>query len=170
MAGRGAPPQGGIHGGDALIALGLAMADTLPLYRLHHTLLPPSRGPTRLLFFWTVGVAVLGGLGLDTLLARIRAGGRLARRIAWYPALTAVVLIGVALAWSWRNGLLGEQGFIGMDSASSPDGVLGTPGWLVAVQLGILASLGALAAGRRGRRCHADFDCHGRVGFRRAAG
>ena len=132
----------------ALIALGLAMADTLSLYRLHHTLLPPFRGPSRLLFFWTVGVAVLGGLGLDTLLARIRAGGRLARRIAWYPALTAVVLIGVTLAWSSRNGMLGEPGFIGMNSASSPDGVLGTPGWLVAVQIGLVASLGVLARWR----------------------
>ena len=132
----------------ALIALGLAMADTLPLYRLHHTLLPPFRGPTRLLFFWTVGVAVLGGLGLDTLLARIRAGGKEARRIAWCPALTAVVLLGVALAWSWLDGLLGEPGFIGIDPSSSSDGVLGTPGWLMAVQLGLLASLGALARWR----------------------
>ena len=72
----------------------------------------------------------------------------MARRIAWYPALTAVVLIGVILAWSSRDGLLGEPGFIGMDSVSSPDGVLGTPGWLVAVLLGLVASLGVLARWR----------------------
>ncbi len=120
----------------AVVALGLAMAHTLPLYRLHYALLPQLRVPTRFMLFWYVGMAVLGGLGLDALLRR--AGNRDALPgvwQAWAPAVTAGLLLALALATSsWTA-----------DTA----GVLGTPGWLVAIQLGALLTLGALVARRQ---------------------
>ena len=120
----------------AVVALGLAMAHTLPLYRLHYALLPQLRVPTRFMLFWYVGMAVLGGLGLDALLRR--AGNRRALPgvwQAWAPAATAGLLLALALATSsWTGGTAG---------------VLGTPGWLVAIQLGALLTLGALVARRQ---------------------
>ena len=120
----------------AVVALGLAMAHTLPLYRLHYALLPQLRVPTRFMLFWYVGMAVLGGLGLDALLRR--AGNRRALPAvwqAWAPAATAGLLLALALATSsWTGGT---------------GGVLGTPGWLVAIQLGALLALGALVVRRQ---------------------
>ena len=120
----------------AVVALGLAMAHTLPLYRLHYALLPQLRVPTRFMLFWYIGMAVLGGLGLDALLRR--AGNRRALPgvwQAWAPAATAGLLLVLALATSsWTGGTAG---------------VLGTPGWLVAIQLGALLTLGALVARRQ---------------------
>ena len=117
------------------LALGLAMAHTLPLYRLHYALLPQFRVPTRLLFFWTVGMAVLGGMGLDALLRRA-GNGRASPRAwqAWAPAATGGLLLALALATApWTGG---------------SSGVPGTSGWLVAVQLGALTTMGALVARR----------------------
>ena len=120
----------------ACVALGLALAHTLPLYRLHYALFPQFRVPTRLLFFWTVGVAVLGGLGLDALLRRA-VHGRASPGLwqAWGPAAMAGLLLALALAAASRTG--------------DTNGVLGTPGWLLAVQLGALMTLGVLAARRQ---------------------
>ena len=120
----------------AAVALGLAMAHTFPLYRLHYALLPQFRAPTRLLFFWTIGAAVLGSLGLDALLRRARCG-HLSPGVwqAWAPAATAGLLLALALALAPRTG--------------ATTGVLGTPGWLVAIQLGALTTLGALVARRQ---------------------
>ena len=117
------------------LALGLAMAHTLPLYRLHYALLPQFRVPTRLLFFWTVGMAVLGGMGLDALLRRV-GNGRASPGVwqAWTPAATGGLLLALALATApWTGG---------------SSGVPGTSGWLVAVQLGALTTMGALVARR----------------------
>ena len=131
---------GRLHAGFLLlmaaVALGLAMAHTVPLYRLHYALLPQFRAPTRLLFFWTIGAAGLGSLGLDALLRRAE-NGRSSPRVwqAWVPAATAGLLLALALATvPWTGDTMG---------------VLGTPGWLVAIQLGALTTLGALVARRR---------------------
>ena len=121
--------------GMAVAALGLAMADTLPLYRVHHALLPQFRGPTRLLFFWTIGVAVLGGLGLDTLLRRLRDSAARTRLLAWVPALAGVLLLGLAMVQAGGTG--------------STMAVRGTPYWLVAIQLVGLASLAVMVRQRR---------------------
>ena len=131
---------GRLHAGFLLlmaaVALGLAMAHTVPLYRLHYALLPQFRAPTRLLFFWTIGAAGLGSLGLDALLRRAENGRSLPRVWqAWAPAATAGLLLALALATvPWTGDTMG---------------VLGTPGWLVATQLGALTTLGALVARRR---------------------
>ena len=119
----------------AALALGLAMAHTVPLYRLHYALLPQFRAPTRLLFFWTVGAAVLGSLGLDALLRRA-GNGRSSPRVwqAWAPAATGGLLLALAIAMAPRTG--------------DTTGVLGTPGWLVALQLGALMAVGVLVARR----------------------
>ena len=58
-----------------LLLVGLAVAFTLadlPLYRLHHAAFPGLREPARVLFIATLGVAVLGGFGLDALLEDVR--------------------------------------------------------------------------------------------------
>jgi len=119
----------------ALVALGLALADSLPLFRVHHALLPQFRAPTRLLFFWTIGVAVLGGLGIDTLLrcARTGAAGP-AGLIPWVPALVGGMLLGLAV--------------LQMDAADPMTGMLGTPPAAVAVQVIVLSSLGILVRRR----------------------
>ena len=120
------------------VALGLAMAHTLPLYRLHYALLPQFRAPTRLLFFWTVGIAVLGGMGLDALLRRVGNGrASLGAWQAWAPAATGGLLLALAFATAPWTG----------DTTA----VLGARGWLVAIQLGALMTLGALVARRRAR-------------------
>ena len=120
------------------VVLGLALAHTLPLYRLHYALLPQFRAPTRLLFFWTVGIAVLGGMGLDTLLRRVGNGpASPGAWLAWAPAMTAGLLLALAISmmlWTGRT-----------------TGTLSTPGWLVAIQLGALIALGALVARRHAR-------------------
>ena len=118
------------------VALGLAMAHTVPLYRLHYALLPQFRAPIRLLFFWTIGATVLGSLGLDALLRRAESG-RSSPRVwqAWAPAATAGLLLALAFAMAlWTGDTMG---------------VLGTSGWLVAIQLGALTTLGALVARRQ---------------------
>jgi hypothetical protein len=50
------------------LAVALASAD-LPLYRLHHLLLPGMRRPGRVMFLATLGVAILGGIGLERFIA-----------------------------------------------------------------------------------------------------
>ena len=118
------------------VALGLAMAHTFPLYRLHYALLPQFRVPVRLLVFCTVGIAVLGGLGLDVLLRRA-GNGRSSRGAwqAWAPAGTAGLLLALALVTSpWTGDSTGE---------------LGTSEWAVAIQLGALLTLGALVTRRQ---------------------
>jgi hypothetical protein len=121
----------------AFVALGFAMADVLPLYRLHYLLLPQFRAPTRLLFFFTVGVAVLGGLGLDMLVRRPRSGPSTpVRWAAWVPAvLGGLLVLGLAPG---RSG--GE---------TSLPGLLGTPTWVVVVLVVLLPSFGMLAYQRR---------------------
>ncbi len=118
------------------VALGLAMAHTVPLYRLHYALLPQFRAPTRLLFFWTIGAAVLGSLGLDALLRRAGTGrASPGAWQAWVPAATAGLVLALALTTvPWTGDTVG---------------ILGTPGWLVAIQLGALITLGALVARRQ---------------------
>ena len=53
----------------AIAALLLAFGNNLPFYHLHHFLLSGFRYPGRLLVFWSLGVAVLGAVGLDVLSA-----------------------------------------------------------------------------------------------------
>jgi hypothetical protein len=121
----------------ALAALGLAMADTFPFYRLHYALLPQFRAPTRLLFFGTVGVAVLGGFGLDTLLRRARhAVAEAGRWIAWVPAMAGGGLLVFAA--------------VKVGGINTMAGVFGTPPSVVATQAIVLLGLGILV-----RRHHA---------------
>ncbi len=119
----------------AVVALGLALADTTPLYRVHHALFPQFRNPTRLLFFCTIGVAVLGGLGIDTLLRRARSrSGASGGLVPWVPALVGGLLLGLAA--------------FQVDAAGSMTGVLGTPRAVVATQVVVLCTLGILVRRR----------------------
>ncbi|MFN0072793.1 MAG: hypothetical protein ACKVVP_15015 [Chloroflexota bacterium] len=62
----------------ALGALAFAFGEHLPAYQLHYLLLPGFRIPSRLLSVFALAVAVLGAMGLDTLV-RGSARGRLSR-------------------------------------------------------------------------------------------
>ena len=136
----------------AAVALGLAMAHTLPLYRLHYALLPQFRAPTRLLFFWTIGAAVQGSLGLDALLRR---AGKLRSSPgacqAWVPAATAGLLLAMGAhdsAPDWRHdGRIGHPGLAGGDSARGLDnaGCVGRP------EAGAAGRGGGAVVGHHGR-------------------
>ena len=79
-----------------LIAFAVAFAmEGLQLYRLHYFAFPGLRAPSRLLFGATVGLAVLGGLGLDGLVER-------ARQRQWKPLLVPG-LIALAAASAATN-------------------------------------------------------------------
>ena len=120
------------------VALGLAMADTLPLFRLHHALLPYFRAPTRLLFFWTIGAAVLGGLGLDVLLRRAsRREDPSVPAVPWHPWVPAAV-----------GGVLLLSVFVTAPT-NRESALLGTPGWLITLQVVALPVLGALVVRRQ---------------------
>ncbi len=64
----------------ALLVIGLALGDTLGLFRIHHALFPGLRVPGRVLFLATVAIALLGAIGLEAFLTL--AAARQWRRIA----------------------------------------------------------------------------------------
>jgi hypothetical protein len=90
----------------------------LPVYRLHHAILPGFRYPGRVLFLATLSLAVLGGLGLERFVALVRerrwsllAAG-LAPSAVVTVASTLVVLSGGAIEprpptpwWPWLPGV-----------------------------------------------------------------
>ncbi len=124
----------------SLAALAFAAGSNLPVYGLHHLLLPQLRIPARLAFFWSVGIATLGAVGLDWFLRSARAG-ELARRpwVAYLPAL-------VPLAVMVMLGISRE--------AVDPIGlttVLGTPLWLAVFQVGTLCAVCVTAQRSRPR-------------------
>jgi hypothetical protein len=116
----------------AACALVLALGDDLPFYRLHHELFPGLREPGRLLFLTTVGLAVLGGLGLEAL---VRTGARREWRRLAAPA--AVTVAGLLVAASVALG--------------QPEGAV-TPmhGWPWLPILAAIGLAGVLAGGARG--------------------
>ena len=97
----------------ALIAIGLALGDTLGLFRIHHALFPGLRVPGRVLFLATVTIALLGAIGLDAFLAlaaarqwrRIVAGAACsvtAAALATFGVLRATgALSDPAPGWPW---------------------------------------------------------------------
>ncbi len=75
----------------AALACGLALGDTVGLFRLQHALFPGLRVPGRVLFLATFALALLGGLGLDAFLA-------LARNRSWRQLAVPVVVSVLAIA------------------------------------------------------------------------
>ena len=97
----------------AAIAVATVSVD-LPVYRLHHAILPGFRYPGRVLFLATLSLAVLGGLGLEKFVAlsRSRRWGVLALGVSpsviFIVAAALVVLSGEAIdlrpptpGWPW---------------------------------------------------------------------
>jgi hypothetical protein len=79
----------------ALGALAFSFGEHLPVFEIHHTILPGFRIPSRLLSAWQLAIAVLGAIALDTLVRR------------WRPLSGPIVglyLTGVALALLWASG------------------------------------------------------------------
>ena len=123
-----------LSGGALLLALG----DALPLYRLHHMLLPSFRRPPRFLFFWSLAITMLGAIGFDGVL-RLRASmsRRTEKMLPWVPLLVmAVAALAVAL-------------FVppGGDPIARAGTFLGTPLWLAGLGAAVLAAVGLLAYG-----------------------
>src|SRR3954470_24760864 len=78
-------------GGLTVGCVAFVMADALPFYRLHYLLFPGLRIPGRMLFIATLGVAMLGALGVDSLLsAAARRNPRAAKALA--PLLLLLVV------------------------------------------------------------------------------
>jgi hypothetical protein len=120
------------------IAVGLSLGDRLPLWALHHWLLPGVRIPPRVLFVAALAIAVLGAQGLDGLTARIRKAGP--RRISvvdlWVFAIVPLCVGAIAMELT--------------GTAWHTAAVHGTPAWLIAVEaVGLLAACGLIAAARR---------------------
>ena len=89
----------GVERGPDACALGLltyivAMANALPLFRLHYSLLGGFRYPGRLLPVFSVAIAALGAVGLDALLAWARNGMR-APRVKPAAAAIGAGLVGM---------------------------------------------------------------------------
>ena len=72
-------------------AIAFASAGDLPLYRIHHFVIPGLRVPGRLLFLATVTLAALGAIGLEAFVdaCRLRAWRRLAPAAAVATSLLA---------------------------------------------------------------------------------
>lgn len=118
----------------ALLAIGLALGDTLGLYRVHHALFPGLRVPGRILFLATVAIALLGAIGLDAFLTM--AAARQWRRMA------AGGVCSVTAAALATGGALRAAGAL-----SEP-----VPGWPWAPIVGAAAVLAVAAAACRGWR------------------
>ena len=84
----------------SLAAMAFALAIDLPLYRLHHALLPGFRIPGRLLFLATVGIALVGAIGLDRVLAAVRTRSTKAAALA---GVAAVFLVSADLVAFWSG-------------------------------------------------------------------
>ena len=78
-----------------LAGMSLAFASGGALYELHYSVLPMFRIPARFLVFWTIAVASLGALALDSI-TRAAAVRRAAERWRWRRWIPGAVLLGVA--------------------------------------------------------------------------
>ncbi|MFN0070779.1 MAG: YfhO family protein [Chloroflexota bacterium] len=87
-----------------LIALGMAMGQDLPLYRVHHALLPGFRVPGRLLALTSLTLVVLGAIGLDVVTHSRAQSSRVGTYVTRY-------LVGAMLMFA----ALGLGGVQGMD-------------------------------------------------------
>jgi hypothetical protein len=122
----------------SVAALVLAAGSNLPFYRLHHLLFPQLRIPTRLVFFWSVGVAALGAIGLDSFLSRTNDADRRRRRwMAYLPGLLALSAGAGAL-------VIERSTDWGPDVAT----LFGSPRWLVLLTVVALAVSGVAARSR----------------------
>ncbi len=116
-----------------LLAVALALGDALPAYRLHYAVFPGLRIPGRVLFLATVGLALLGAIGLEAFL--MLAAGR-----KWIR-LTAGATVAV--------GALALATYMALHPAT-PQRV-SVPGWPwmpIVAATGVLAVAGAAFAGR----------------------
>ncbi len=139
----------------AVITVATVAVD-LPVYRLHHAILPGFRYPGRVLFLATLSLAVLGGLGLEKFVALSRSRRwavltlGVAPSIAFIVAAAMVVLSGDASGlrpptpwWPWLPGVV-LAGLFGV-------GVLAGRAWHVTALVVALAlvtvDVGAFVAG-----------------------
>ena len=116
-------------------AIVVALGDHLGVYRLHYALFPGFRVPGRTLFIATIGLAVLGALGLEQFVRLCQA--RDWKRMAM-PA-------SVAVAWAFVSIVVGLQ--------VSPGSVAPMSGWpwLPIVLVATIAVVAAASANRRSR-------------------
>ena len=96
----------------SLGAVAFAMGDHLPFYQLHYALLPGLRVPGRLLFLATLGLAVLGGIGLERFIG-------LCQRQDWRPLRVPIGVAAIAIAGATVAAL----------STPRPEGVPFFAGW-----------------------------------------
>jgi uncharacterized membrane protein YfhO len=75
----------------ALVTFALAMGDAGGLFRLHYSLFPGLRVPSRVLFLSSLALALLGGFGLESFLA-------LARERRWLRLLIPTAVSSAAVA------------------------------------------------------------------------
>ena len=118
----------------ALLAIGFALGDTLGLYRIHHALFPGLRVPGRVLFLATVGLALLGAMGLEAFLT-LAAGRQWRRLVAGAAGTITAVVLAATIA-------LGDAGAL-----SEP-----APGWPWAPLISVAAVLAVAASACRGWR------------------
>ena len=118
------------------IALFFALGDALPFYQWHHAVLPSFRIPIRLLFFWSLGVTVLGAMGLDVVL-RLKDNQKhlVGRLLPWLPTFV-VILASVATAV-----LVFPSG----GPVATAGTFLGTPFWLAGLAIGTVVVAGLTA-------------------------
>jgi hypothetical protein len=136
--GRGGHVLG--FGAVALVALALSLGDRTPLWPVLYRLVPgfdTVHMPHRLLFLWSLGLAILAGTGIDTL----------ARR----PGLRGIgVAIGLVLGVTWVSAatLLGVEGDVRVAVVHLAIGAVLVVGAGAAGKLACRIEDGALTRGR----------------------
>ncbi len=81
-------------------AVALGFGSNLPFYQAHYALFPGFRIPGRLLFIATVGIALLGAIGLERLM---RLASRRTTRIPAMVGATALIVVAVDLTGFWAG-------------------------------------------------------------------
>jgi hypothetical protein len=99
----------------AMLGLGFALGKNLPLFEFHYALMPGLRNPGRLLPLWSLGLAVMGALGVDRVLQQGQYGARpmAASILMAIPAITAVVAGALTLVHGPNTTVPGDQTLMG---------------------------------------------------------
>ena len=136
------PSRIAVLGALSVGTLLLAFGHHLPFYRLHYALFPQFRVPVRLLFFWSVGVAVLGAIGLEVVLRQAAASlHQPSRVLSWLPCV-----------WLVLTAIVGVMVVVDTGGSDGQDGTfLGTPLWLAGVSMATMLAIGILSRFSRPR-------------------
>jgi hypothetical protein len=86
------------------LAILFALAESVPLFRLHHLMFPGLRVPGRILFVATLSIAMVGALGLERFVTLVNAREWRPLTAATAVSVLALVLAAISLTWVHDTG------------------------------------------------------------------